>query len=305
MFPQSNFQNQGQNNQNNQQSCKEKIKEYWKEIPLFVRFVISSTIFFYILSWITPFIKNFLNIPLYTIYKIQLWRIFTSVFMTLSILNIIFAFFAWLPDAIKLEKSAGTIRYFFNFMLNSICIQLIYTTIAFFISLFASSFLLIPSSGLWPMILAEITILCLNNPQGQLQMFLIPCLIPAKFYPWALFAFFTVLNMSVQFDILAGILYGYLFFYFLKNKMQFSDEFINRAENWPVLNKIKNCESFISLSKSISINGGNLFYSGSQQGNNNNSSNTNSQRTNIQIQEKPQAPVSTPFKGKGTVLGSK
>ena len=95
-----------------------------------------------------------------------------------------------------------------------------------------------PSSGLWPMILAEITILCLSNPQGQLRMLFIPCMIPSKFYPWALFGFFTLLNMNVQFDILAGILYGYLFFYFLKNKIQFSDEFINRAENWPIFNKI-------------------------------------------------------------------
>lgn len=306
MFPNSNFHNNNnQQGANNSQSCKEKCQEYWSEVPLFVRFIIITTIILYLLSWFTPFMMNFANIPLFTIYKIQIWRLMTSVFMTLSIINILFAFFAWLPDALKLEKSTGTVRYFFNFMINSTLIQILYTTIVFFISLFFKQILMMPSSGLWPMIMAEITILCLTNPQGQLRMFLIPCMIPAKFYPWALFAFFTILNVSVQFDILAGILYGYIFFHFLKMRIQFSDEFINRAENWPIINKISKCNSFVSLSKSISNNGGNLFFSGPANNNNNNNNISLQNRNNPPEQKKPEAPVTTPFKGKGSVLGCK
>jgi membrane associated rhomboid family serine protease len=321
MFPNSNFQNnqnQNQNSNNNYlQTCRDTIKQYWSGIPFFARFIIIITITSYFLSWFTNFMLNFTNIPLYTIYKFQLWRLMSSVFMTLSIINILFAFIAWLPDALKLEKSTGTVRYFFNFMINSILIQIMYTTMILIISLFLNQILLMPSSGLWPMILAEITMLCLSNPNGQLQMMFIPCMIPSKFYPWALFGFFTLLNMNLQFDILAGILYGYLFFYFLKNKLQFSDEFISRAENWPILNIISKFESFVSLSKSISNNGGNLFFTGSNSGNanaasgnifsnrfnNNNSSQINS--NNQPQPNRPQPPVTTPFKGKGSVLGCK
>jgi membrane associated rhomboid family serine protease len=315
MFPNSNFQNnQNQNSNNNNnyfQTCKDTIKQYWSGVPFFARFIIIITLTLYILSWFTTFMLNFANIPLYTIYKFHLWRLITSVFMTLSIINIIFAFIAWLPDALKLEKSTGTVRYFLNFMINSILIQIMYTIIIFIISLFYKNILLMPSSGLWPMILAEITILCLSNPQGQLQMMFIPCMIPSKFYPWALFGFFTILNMNVQLDILAGILYGYLFFYYLKNKIQFSDEFISRAENWPILNKISLFESFVTLSKSISNNGGNLFFAGSNSGNPNNNNNlgnrfnNNNNNSQINSNSQPQAPVTTPFKGKGAVLGCK
>lgn len=301
MFPNSNI--GGQNSNNNTQSCGEKIKEYWSDVPFFVRFIIITTVILYLLSWFTPFMMNFANIPFFTIYKIHLWRIVTSVFMTLSIINIVFAMFAWLPDALKLEKSTGTVRYFFNFMINSILIQIMYTTISFIISLFAKQILLIPSSGLWPMILAEITILCLTNPQGQLRMLFIPCMIPAKFYPWALFAFFTLLNMNVQFDILAGILYGYLFFYFLKNKIQFSDEFICRAENWCIVNRLRNCNSFVSLSRSITNNGGNMYFSNTNNNNTNVISNAN--RPQAQNNSQPQVKVTTPFKGKGSVVGCK
>ena len=173
---------------------------------------------------------------------------------------------------------------------------------AFIISLFVQQILMMPSSGLWPMLLAEITILCLTNPQKQLMMMFIPFTIPAKYYPWALFGFFTLINVSIQFDILAGILYGYLFFFYLKDKLEFSDEFINRAENWHLVNKLNSCESFVSLSKSISISGGNLFFSGS--GTNANAR-AASQSTNNQIPNRPQVPISAPFKGVGTVLGCK
>jgi len=301
MFP--SFNSQNQNNNNNDQSFKEKIKEWCSQVPLFVRFIMISTGTFYILSWFLISISKYLtNLPALVIYQFQIWRLFSSVFVTLSIFNILFAFLAWVPDAIKLEKSTGTIKYMCTFIINSLLIQLIYVMLCLILSLFSEQFLIMPSSGLWPLIMAEITILCLINPQNQLMMMFFPCLIPAKYYPWALFAFFSVFNMNLQFDILAGILYGYLFHHFLKLKIQLSDEFINKVENLPLINKLCNLSSYISLSMAISNNGGNAFFIGSNSrvgAGNNNTVN----RISSQIPPRPQAPVSTPFKGVGSVLG--
>jgi membrane associated rhomboid family serine protease len=290
-------QNQNYSNDNNQQGCMDKLKEYYADIPLFVRFIIFITFIFYILSWYTSSIFILLNIPLFTIYNFQLWRIITSVFFTSSLINIIFAFIAWIPDAIKLEKASGTIKYFFNFIINSILIQILYTLISYLISFVFPQILLIPSSGLWPLLLSEITILCLTNPESNFMMFLIPFMIKAKYYPWALFGLFILLNMTIQFDILSGILYGYIFFYYLKDKLQFSDEFINKVENLYLINKLNSFESFISLSRAMSFVGGNsFFFMGVNRNNNNN---------NNRIQERPNVPVTTPFRGVGTLLGSK
>lgn len=310
MFP--NYNNQNQSSGNNQQSFKEKAQIWWAQVPLFVRFIMITTITFYILSWfVGTFTKALTNLPALVIYKFQIWRLFTSVFVTLSIFNVLFAFLAWVPDAIRLENSIGTMKYMSTFFMHSLLIQLLYVILSFVLSVFSNEFLVMPSSGLWPLIMAEITILCLNNPQNQLMMMFLPCLIPAKYYPWALFAFFSVLNMRLQFDILAGILYGYLFFHYLKTKIQISDEFVNKLENFPLLNKLQGITSFVSLSKAISQSGGNAFFVGQSSnvgfgGSNNRGNNTNNANSAVnQIPPRPQAPVSTPFQGKGSVLGCK
>lgn len=315
MFPNSNYYNNNPNNANQQPSFKERAKQMWSQVPLFVKFIIIVTCTCYLLSWFTTFfLKSLTNVPYMVIYHFQIWRIFTSVFMTLSIINILFALLAWVPDAIRLESSTGTIKYMITFFTNSLIIQILYIVLCFVLSVFSTGILIMPSSGLWPLIMAEITILCLTNPQNQLMMMFLPCLIPAKYYPWALFGFFTMLNMSLQFDILAGILYGYIFHHFLKSKLQFSDEFIVKVENMPLLNKLSYFSSFVPLSKAISIGGGNMFYAGQNTGvnafgfgrnNNTNFNNNNNSSNSTQPPTRPQKPVSTPFQGVGSVLGSK
>jgi len=300
----SNFDNnQNQQNGNNEPSIKEKVKVWWSQVPLFVRFIIITTLSFYLISWfLGGFTKKLTNIPAQLIYNFQIWRLLTSVFITSSIFNILFGFIAWIPDAIKLENNTSTMKYMCTFFINNSIIQILYIILCLILSLISNSFLLMQSNGLWPLILGEITILCLTNPENQLMFMFLPCLIPAKIYPWALFAFFTVLNMNLHIDILAGILYGYLFHYYLKSKIQLSDEFIIRMENAPLLNKLGNFERFVSLSKiNLGIEGNALF---------NNQSNNFGLRRNInnnfsspEAPSIPNAPVSTPFQGCGNVLG--
>jgi membrane associated rhomboid family serine protease len=301
--------NQNPNNQNNQPTFKEKFKLWWSTVPFFIRCIMIITILFYILSWFFPdFTKALTNIPAYVIYDIQIWRLFTSSFVTLSIFNILFGFLAWIPDAIRLELTSGTIKYMFAFFINSIIIQIIYVALSFTLSIISKQLILMPSSGLWPVIMAEITILCLTNPDNQLRIMFLPCLVPAKYYPWALFAFFSVLNMNLQIDIIAGIIYGYLFHHFLKTKIQISDEFIIRIENISFVNKLANLNSFMSSSKSASIteNGNYTPQSTNESMRGNfNSRNNNGNSFTDQNSSKPAAPASTPFQGPGSVLGCK
>jgi len=219
----------------------DRVKEYWGNVPLFVRFIVTSSLLFYVVSWFTTAIYVLANIPGITVGQLHLWTIFTSVFISMSIINLLFGFMAWIPDAIKLEKENGTIKYMFNFFINSCFIQILFIGFCYLISLKWPQILTFPSSGLWPLVLSEITLLCLANPESDLRMFLIPCPIKAKFYPWALFGFFTVINgfRVIQFDILAGILYGYAWFYFLKDKIQISDNCLIKVQNCFLFNKIQ------------------------------------------------------------------
>jgi len=240
----------------NDLSFGEKLKKVWDDdFPLFLRCFTLISLVLFIISFIKiflGFIMALANIPLFTIQHFYLWSIFTSSFVNLSILNFIFGFLAFIPDAIVLERSNGTLKYMFTFFFHSFLIQILFIVLAYVISIVFSQITTIPSAGIWPMIIAQLTLKCLTNPDSKGNLFFIPIPIPAMFLPWALFLLFTVLNgFSVfQTDILAAILYGYLYFYLLMerlDKLVVSNEFLIKCEN-------SICKPFTSFSgKYLSI----------------------------------------------------
>ena len=252
--------NQNQNYQNGN-ICKD-FKEFLGRIinamPLFIKIVVFSTIILYILNLFTQYVAFFLaDIPYFTIFYIQIWRLFTTAFMTTNILSIIFSLYFWFKDAVKLEKQIGTIKYMLIFLMNSICIQIIYCILMFLLSLIIqSSFVLkmkitptgIRNEGLWPILMCDLTLLCLSNPEAPMRFFIFPCVIKAKYYPLVLFLIFTIINgFNFDFEILCGIAYGFLYHYYLKNKLNISNNFALKIENSCLFRWMKNRNGFIHL----------------------------------------------------------
>lgn len=286
----------GNNPANEGPSFKEQVKAMWDKVPMFVRFIFISTISLYLISWFTSAVEYLMNIPRYTMFYIQLWRLFTSALVTPNIISIIFGFISWLPDAIRLENTSGSVRYTMNFMINATLINVGYCLVMLLLSIMSSSVLMIPSAGLWPLIMAEISMLSLANPNNQVSMFFIPVQFSAKYYPWALFLFFSLMNMNIQFDILVGVCYGHLFFFYLRDRIQFSDTFITKCENYRFAKFLAKHPSFIAI-QAANSNSGFTSYQPNRPA-------TDTRNDNLVVEQK-QNPVTTPFKGKGTVLGKK
>lgn len=260
---------------NNQPSidCKETVKKKWKEIPLFIKTLLVITSILYIVNLPINYISFYLsNIPYYTIFNFQIWRLLTSVFMTTSIFNIIFALFGWVKDASSLEISMGTIKYMLIFIINSLLIQVICTIIVGFLGLIISSpnFMKlgekdgrVENSGFWPIILCEITLLCMSNPDSSMRVLCFPCEIKAKYYPIILFVIYSVLNaFSFDFQIISGIIYGLLYHYYLKKYLQISDKFIQKLETSCICNWMMKFEGFVSVNHITS--GRNTYHLGNE-----------------------------------------
>ena len=242
-----------------------KIKIFWNSIPLFVKFIISSTMIFYILNLFISYISFFLtNIPLFTIYKFQLWRLITNVFITTSLLNIIFAFLSWIKDAIELENRNGTLKYMIIFFINSIFIQIIYCFILVLCYLLTNNKLVltlniimgkVENNGIWPLIMGELTLLCMTNPEVPMRVFFFPCEVKAKYYPIVLFFLFVIFNgMQIDFRVLFSIIYGLLYHYLLRNKLQITDQFIQKLEISFLFKWMIKLNGFVSLSNSFNPN---------------------------------------------------
>lgn len=299
------------NNNIPQFNCGEYIKDFWKSIPLFVKTVIILTLVIYIFNLFFPIIAACLvNVPYYTVFRINLWRLFTTVFVTTSLLNILFAFLFWIKEAMSLESSSGTLRYMFIFLINSVMIQLIYTLIMLIAYLFIGndSVLLmnvqggrVENNGLWPIIMSELTILCMANPESTMRLFLFPCDIKAKYYPFCLLIFFTVMGGGIQFDVFSGVINGVLYHFVIKNRLSLSDTFILKCEECIVFKWLKKVPGFISLTKASSILPISIPQTSSPNTSNNESNaNAPSSFTNV---SPPTGKGYSSFSGKGTTLG--
>lgn len=279
--------------------CRNWISSFLDRLPFFVKWVMLLTLIFFFLNFFTFYITLYLaNIPYFTIFYGQIWRLFTTAFITTGLINMIFSLFIFFRYSVQNEKDIGTIKYMLNFFRNCFFIQIIYCLIVFIISLVIRNWILLKmkvgmggvrNDGLWPILMCEITLFCLSNPERDMRFFFFPCVFKAKYYPLILFGVFTLLgNFNIDFEILSGIAFGFLSHYYLKNKIEFSNKFVIKVENSFLFKWMKNKKGFVSItnpgSPEIPVNLENI-------------SNVNSDNNNENNNFKA-------FKGKGVTVGS-
>lgn len=255
--------NSNNNNPNPHYTFNDRIMNIYNSIPLFVFCTICITIFFYLIDLIIFSISFYLsNLALYTIFHFQIWRLITTSFMTTSILNILFAMISWVKDASSLENKLGTIKYMFIFFMNTFFIQIIYCLIlliAYIISRNKNILILnyyngkVENSGLWPIIMAELTLLCMSNPESLMRLFFFPCEIKAKFYPFILFSIFLILNFQIDFGVLSGIIYGLLYHFFFRKYLQIPNKFVEIIEKSFIGSFLGNFKKFIPSNNNIPV----------------------------------------------------
>lgn len=284
----------------------EKAKQAIVEMPLFVKGLPILIFCLYILSCFFSQISFYMSNMLgYTIFKFQLWRIVTAIIIMTRIFNILFALLFWIPEAIKIERALGTLGYVFYFTINGIIIQLFYSILLIpLMILFGEKLLTIgynetsgyvECNGIWPIIMMDITVVCLTNPNNLISFFCLPWSLKAKYYPLILLAFFTLLN-GIQFDIIVGTIYGITYIYLLKNKLNVSEAVISKCEESSAFKWMKKFKGFIPLAAAIGFNNLGMEYQ-----------TTNNQQSNQQqsdfINLNQQNQGFNFFQGKGVVVG--
>ena len=239
----------------------ERIKGILSELPFFIRLILLLKILLFILNLFIRHISFYLsNIPLYTIKHHQYWRLITTTFITTNIINMIIGFLVWIKNAISLEKSIGTIRYIFIFIGNSIFINLIYCSIIYFITYLTNNKTIlvnnlygiykVNNNGIWPIIICELTLLCLNNPDSKIKFLFVPSPIRAKYYPFIIIILLMLINnFRISFEIISGFLYGIIYYYLLQNKFSISEETSKRLENSWIFRCLIGLHGFMIINK--------------------------------------------------------
>ena len=238
--------------------CRDGLHSIIDGMPFFVKIIVFSTLIFFIINLFTPYVAFFLvDIPYYTIFYLQIWRLFTTPFITTGLISIVFSLLFWYRHAVRLEREKGTTKYMLTFFMNSFFIQVMFCTIMFIISfILQNSFMLkmkltmrgVRNAGLWPILMCDLTLICLSNPESNMRFFFFPCIIKAKYYPLVLFGIFTLLsNFNIDFELLCGIGFGFLYHYYLFKKIEISNTFAVKVENSFLCRWMANKKGFISI----------------------------------------------------------
>ena len=244
--------------------CKNWIKSFYDSLPFFVRWVIILNILFFIINLFTPYISFYLaDIPYYTIFYGQIWRLFTTSFITTGIFSLILGIYIFNKYANQREKDIGTVKYLLYFFRNCFFIQAIYCVVFLIFSLIIRNYNIlklkimrgsVSNEGLWPILIFEITSMCLENPEREMTLFLFPCPIKAKYYPLALICLLTILSgFNINFELLSAIAFGFLCHYYIKNKIEISNIFAIKMEKSFLFKWMKNKNGFVSITNPNSV----------------------------------------------------
>ena len=259
-------------NTKSNQGALSQIIELISNIPFFVRLVIITNVILIIANIFFPHVSFYLsNIPALTIKQYQLWRLITTSFITTNLINMILGFIVWTKDAISLEKNLGTIRYIFIFILNSIFINLISCFLAFLFSsenfqiLHYSYVHKVNNSGIWPIIICETTLLCLNNPDSKIKLLFVPSPVRAKYYPFIIIILLTLINnFRINFGIVSGFFYGIIYYFLLQNKFSISEGVTKKLEKSCLFRCLIGLNGFMILHQlNHAMNSGNVNISNS------------------------------------------
>ena len=183
-------------------------------IPLGVFIILMSSLFYHI--YCTLFLHDFL----------EYYYGITSFF------NFIFALLVWSRMAIKIEKNTSTVKYFYLYIINLLVI-----------CLFTLSF---PLGRIWNFILFETILISLKNKNKKINFFC--CKISGIYmiiFTILYHLFFNALNIV---SIIFTIAYAYIYKNFLIQKLNISNESVQRKELNCFISFLKNkFKTFISI----------------------------------------------------------
>ena len=236
------------------------IKKLWNIVPLVIKFMSLSTIILCIINFFFGKISCLLaNIPLNTIYNFQIWRLCTSSLITTNIINVFLGLVFWTREGSSLETRLGTMKYIMIFIRNTFFIEVLYTLVMAIVALILKSknFLakkindkgVVSNCGFLPVIMCEITLLCICNPNTKIKFLTIPWEFKAKYYPFIwLIVFCLVNNYHNDIEILMGIIYAFLYQNFLRRYLNIPDSLIEKMENNFCFNWMLKITGFVSVS---------------------------------------------------------
>ncbi|KAL7439881.1 hypothetical protein ACHAXM_006919 [Skeletonema potamos] len=185
-------------------------ESYVRDTPLVTRYVLNSVVISYFMSFFVDPTFALANIPFFTLFRFQLYRIVTSPLVCSSILNLFFAFMGFMNHGVKLEQSMGSALFGALFFTLTILTNLLFLIVSILLYGLTNNegYLAGVSVGVWTVLLSIIAVECAQAPpNSKRKLFFLE--IPVLYYPLVLLALFS-LFAGFRLAYCLGVAVGYL-----------------------------------------------------------------------------------------------
>jgi membrane associated rhomboid family serine protease len=206
-------------------------ESYQKDTPFITRTIMSAQAVSYVVNIFFDSSFAFANKPVFTIYKYEVYRIITSLFICSSFFSLIFAYFSFVPVGKRLELSTGSTEFACNFLTIGVLTNVLYLVVTVLLDTLVAGqyWLILPSFGLWNSLFGLIAMECTRAPQGSMRKVLF-FTVPTIYYPLALWIIFTLMSgFSLSLAHLISIGLGYAFGYGYLDQLNISK---SRCKIW-------------------------------------------------------------------------
>jgi hypothetical protein len=167
---------------------------------------------------------------------LALERFFGGYFVYSSFYDLIFALFVWSRMALKIETNTSTVKYGYLFLVNLLILSLI--TLSF------------PLARIWNFVLFETILIALNNRQKKIKFFC--CRISGSAVIVLSVIYHAIFNWFNILSIIITIIYAACYNKYLSQRLNISNERVERIENWCIINYLKNkFKTFITLGEAM------------------------------------------------------
>lgn len=172
------------------------------------------------------------NIPFFTLWKFELYRIILSPLVGNSFFTIILAAMFFPVMGGRFENTMGSSSFLFMMTTLSILTNVLFCALTVLLSVIGTPEAVLWScSGFWAILFALITIECMQNPDQPRRILFIPVDIPSKYYPLILYAFISLVSFNFSLGFALAIVVGYLHSKGYLDKLKMSSVYLQSLES--------------------------------------------------------------------------
>lgn len=246
----------------NQNPFLEFYQKWCEKTPYVTRTIVIIILVEYIISFFTTVDIWFSNIPKYTIFSVELYRIIISPFVGNSILTLIILLLSYPTLGSKMEWSMGSSAYLFMIIAYSLITNIIFDVCCVLLYLNGTpDALYYTCQGFWTILFSLITIECMRAPELPRRIMFIPVDIPSKYMPIVMYLFFSLfggLSLSYAIAIVVGYVSTLGYFDTLKPSSSYLEELessgggclhqiSSRSSGWVLASTSQGSDSWLPL----------------------------------------------------------